>query len=178
MSNNLKSNKLYGDSVGFLLKKRAQILSITWIPNTAGDAVVLSYFEPSEVQVAKKTVLVTISSSNTITSVPTGGSKFPNTYRAGDAVLLEKIGGQTTPQNEGLHLITTAGNDDRIVTETELTDVTAVPITVTSLTKKMFETMFSAAKDTLQFHYDENTFVPNLAITAIAGSGVVLVQIA
>lgn len=178
MSNNLSSKTLYGDTVGFLAKKRVNIVGLTWIPASGGDAVVLSFFEENEAQVAKKSALVTITSSSIVTAILTGTNVFPNTYRAGDAVLISKAGGQASPQNEGIHLITTAGDNDHFHTEADLTDVVAVPITLTSLTKKMFQTMYSAAKDTLQFHFDKDTWLPNLAITSIAGSGVVLVQIA
>jgi hypothetical protein len=178
MSNNLSSKTLYGDTIGFLAKKRINIVGLTWIPNTAGDAVVLSFFEENEAQVAKKSALVTITSSSIITAISTGSNVFPDTYRAGDAVLIHKAGNQAAPQNTGLHLITTAGDNDHFHTEADLTNETEVPITLTSLTKKMFQTMYSAAKDTLQFHFDKDTWLPNLAITSIAGSGIVLVQIA
>jgi hypothetical protein len=178
MSNNLSSKTLYGDSVGFLSKKRVNIVGLTWVPNTAGDALTLSFFEENEIQVAKKSSLVTITSSSIITSVPTGGNVFPNTFRAGDAILVGPMGGQAKPQNEGLHLITTAGDNDHLHTEADLTDVTEIPMTLVSLTRKTFQIMYSAAKDTLQFHFDKDTWLPNLAITSIANSGIVLVQIA
>jgi hypothetical protein len=88
------------------------------------------------------------------------------------------MGGQAKPQNEGLHLITTAGDNDHLHTEADLTDVTEIPMTLVSLTRKTFQIMYTAAKDTLQFHFDKDTWLPNLAITSIANSGIVLVQIA
>jgi hypothetical protein len=51
-------------------------------------------------------------------------------------------------------------------------------MTLVSLTRKTFQIMYTAAKDTLQFHFDKDTWLPNLAITSIANSGIVLVQIA
>jgi len=175
MSNFLKSRKLYGDTVGFLSKTPVSILSITWIPNTAADALVLGYCIQgvTDIVLSERAVASAITSSGTITDP--GGTLYPNTYAAGDVIDILEC---NTKANKGMHLITSAGNNSRIIVEAELTDVAADLLRFRTYKGRVFEKMFSAAKDTMQFHYDKDTIVPNLFISSIAGSGLVLVQIA
>jgi hypothetical protein len=173
MSNYLKSKTLYGDTLGFLAKKRINVVGLTWVPNTAGDALTLSFFEENGLAVAQRSSLITVSSSSVITGAH---DDFPSTYAAGCAAFISKVGSQDK-SNEGLHLIVTAGDDDHFHTEADLVDIVDSPVAISCLSRRTFQTMFSAAKDAMQFHFDKDTWLPNLAITSIATSGIVLVQI-
>lgn len=176
MSNYLKSNVLYGDTVGFLSKKPVKVLSIVWIPNTAGDAVVLNYapLGPGNVAVAKKGVQSAITSNAIITGAL--GTEFPSTYVAGDVVDITQC---NTKANLGPHVITTGGDDAHIHVEAELTNVAEDNIEITAYTQRVYDKLFSAAKDAMQHHFDGGMPpIPNLYISAIAGSGLVLVHIA
>jgi hypothetical protein len=172
LSNYIKGSTLYGDSVGFLSKTPVDIKSVIWVPNSAADVLVLSWFNLADSpQVAAKTFDVAITSTNTVTDAL--GTGLTNAYRAGDAALFNFGNGD----NRGLHLIATAGNNSRIITEADLTNIAADKVNITTYAPQMFAKMYTAAKDTLQFHYDKAR-KPNLAITTIAGSGIVLVEIA
>lgn len=163
-----------------LSRKPIKITGITFIPNSAGDGCILSYHDLASVVVAKKSAVVTVSSNNTLTSVPTGGNVFPNTYAAGDAVLLEApVDVDGVKANAGLHLIGTVGNNDRfIVADSVLTDYTAKLTTVTSFTKRMAAQILSQATTKLGVHVPfccGGVHLPNLSLTTLSTSGIVLV---
>ena len=174
MSNYLASKTLYGDTVGFLSKKPVSVLSAVWVPNSAGDILVLGYCEPGKAGqvVAPKGVVSAITSNAIITGV---GTDYPSTFAAGDVLDIRQ---GNTKANLGLHLITTAGDNTHLHVEAELTDVAEDNIEVTSYAGRVFLKMGNAAKDIVQFHFDRDTIVPNLFIATMPSSGLVLVQIA
>jgi hypothetical protein len=170
------------DTVGIISKKSVWVRSATIIPNAAGDAALLSWWDELNPTTNSELGLnATISGSATFTDTDTGNDKLTAAaFAAGSVVKI--IGSDGLPANQTYHLIATAGNNDRfITTAASLTNEVAVNYHITDYPVRIGIQFLSQATNKKQeyiFFGDKGHWFPNLVLTSISASATVILNMA
>lgn len=114
MANDLtRGNVLIADTVGLLHRGHIWVRGFEFLPANAGDAfTLLQYKTASPIALTSKQITGTISGTNTLTStgnLPSAFAQFALLH------ILKSTGDVANIKNGGLFLITTAGNNNALV---------------------------------------------------------------
>lgn len=174
------------DTVGMVFNRPTKVLAVYLVPNAAADAAILNFFPldaGNVVSDSEQTLVGTITLGTTLTDDDAArnvltAARFPD----GAALRIKETTGARA--NLGVHLITTAGNNDVIVSadagEFVLTNEASKIYRIDALTARLAFHLKSQAT-TLQppppIIIPGGVVLPNLALETLSASAKVLVYI-